>query len=148
MIITTTLLRKCTKCQRTLSFEQFYTKGNSCKQCQRLKNKLWRLKNPEKNKQKNKQFIINYPGYSEAYYKDNASNMKRYRKKYVLKAKKIVFHKYSNGTNNCYYCGESRFNRLTIDHMDGKGGKRRLTGEPQGSTLYAHLVQKGFPLGY
>ena len=69
-------------------------------------------------------------------------------KECVIKRKKIVVHHYSNGANACFYCGETRFELLKTDHINGDGVKGRNKGEPSGNVLFRVLIKKGFPKGY
>jgi len=52
--------------------------------------------------------------------------------------------------SECACCGESQFEFLTIDHVDGEGSVQRAkTGtDPSGSRLYWFLKRNEFPGGY
>ena len=65
------------------------------------------------------------------------------------KLKMEVLSAYSGGVPRCSCCGESIYNFLTMDHVDGNGALhkkwgRRLTGD----NLYRWLRESGFPQGF
>ena len=57
--------------------------------------------------------------------------------------KKKVFAHYGN---KCICCGDSHWEFLTMDHVDGGGHKHRK--EVVGSHLYAWLKRNNFPPGF
>ena len=68
---------------------------------------------------------------------------------YRERKKEAVYNHYSNGTNRCAVCGESRIACLSIDHIRGGGTKHkstlRLSG---GDTFYRWLIRNNYPKGY
>lgn len=63
--------------------------------------------------------------------------------------RRLVIGTYSNQRSICACCGESEFDFLTIDHINGK----RIDGGPgtypqTGYPLYRWLVRNQFPQGY
>ena len=60
-----------------------------------------------------------------------------------------VLSYYSGGIPTCACCGESTFQFLAIDHVDGGGGKdRKSLGLRNATELYRYLEKEGFPPGY
>lgn len=65
------------------------------------------------------------------------------------KLRRLVIGAYSNQANNCSCCGESEFDFLTIDHINGKSTDVRGGASPRcGYPLYRWLVRNEFPQGY
>ena len=77
-----------------------------------------------------KRFKDTHPNYS--------SNV--YRKKKL----KVVEH-YSNGKNCCECCGEKEIIFLSIDHIDGGGGKHR---KKVGHNMVHWIYKNNFPSGF
>ena len=64
-----------------------------------------------------------------------------------LRLKREVFEAY--GGCRCACCGETTFEFLSIDHVDGGGTRHRKTlGEKSSRTLYLWLRRNNFPPGY
>jgi hypothetical protein len=59
--------------------------------------------------------------------------------------KKRVFEHYSNGPGVCKCCGETRFEFLCLDHINGGGRQHRKTF--QGSVYY-WIKKNNFPGGF
>jgi hypothetical protein len=67
------------------------------------------------------------------------------QRKHNLKIKTEVLSHYSNGSMKCVCCGESIFEFLTIDHINGGGNKHRKSFS---GSFYEWLKKNGFPQGY
>ena len=66
------------------------------------------------------------------------------QKKKLRQAMKLrVFDKY--GGAKCACCGETMWEFLTIDHIDGGGTKHR---KKAGADMYKTLVREKYPVGY
>lgn len=66
-----------------------------------------------------------------------------------LRARYRVLSYYSGGVPSCACCGETIFQFLAIDHIDGGGVKERKLLRLSGSTqLYRYLEKEGYPPGY
>jgi hypothetical protein len=52
------------------------------------------------------------------------------------------------GGAKCACCGETLFEGLTIDHLDGGGAKHRRQIHGGGTGLYQWLKHKGYPPGF
>jgi len=66
-----------------------------------------------------------------------------------LRARYRVLSHYSEGSPSCACCGETTFQFLAIDHIDGGGVKERKLLGLRGSTqLYRYLENEGYPPGY
>ena len=48
----------------------------------------------------------------------------------------------------CADCGDTIFETLTVDHLNGGGNKHRKKMKFSGSAFYQWLVDKKFPPGY
>lgn len=126
--------------------------------------KMWRLKHPisraEIAKVRHERYIKRTEGVVKKRYvplseEDRITRVKEYRIKYgVIKTawiKFVVFNYYSNGSMrcNCPGCGMRGLKFLSMDHINGHGGKHRkdlkLIG---GSEMYKWLLYRGFPDGY
>lgn len=68
--------------------------------------------------------------------------MKQLRKEIRMKA---ILH-YGNGEIKCQCCGESHFEFLCLDHIEG-GGKKHQQIVGRGSSFYNWLVNANFPPG-
>jgi hypothetical protein len=47
----------------------------------------------------------------------------------------------------CECCGDSTFEFMTIDHIDGTGGLLRQTSDKGSAKLFRRLIREGFPRG-
>jgi len=68
-------------------------------------------------------------------------------KKNALRVKKIVIEYYTKGKMCCNCCGESIFEFLSMDHINGGGTqhRRQLNG---GNNIYRWLRKNNFPDGF
>ena len=66
--------------------------------------------------------------------------------------KKIVLTRYSNGKLSCSCCGENHLQFLTIEHINGDGGRHRKELKRGGVNFYKWLLAKSengvLPEGY
>ncbi len=66
-----------------------------------------------------------------------------------LSIKLATISHYSDNTNKCLLCPESRLYALTIDHINGGGRQERLAEKtPAGWVFYRKLQKAGYPTGY
>lgn len=70
------------------------------------------------------------------------------RKKYNQSRKYDVMHHYSNGTMRCSCCNEEHIEFLTINHINGGGGKHVKQLRKDGTDLYPFLKASNYPEGY
>lgn len=70
------------------------------------------------------------------------------KSRYKLKEEILTY--YGNGECRCVRCGFSDIRALTLDHIDGNGGKHRalLQHRSSGYYFYVDLKRQGFPIGY
>lgn len=111
------------------------TAGNQkwCKDCMpTMKERVfnWKINHKERMKIYNKTWCIKHLG------------------EYRLKLKIEVFTHYSNGTPKCTCCGETEIKFLSIDHINGGGGKHIRKIKRFGSSFYQWLKQYNYPSGY
>jgi hypothetical protein len=88
--------------------------------------------------------------YGRDYYAENreeilmkqkkSSTRKEYHRQYYRQLKQRVIDAYGG---KCLCCGETHFEFLTIDHINGGGRKDRM--KHKGAGFYAHLEKRGFP---
>lgn len=93
----------------------------------RTNSRNWRLRHPERYKQR-----------MQAWYKLN-------RQKY----RRAVIEHYGGGsTPKCACCGETLFEFLTIDHINGGGNQFKIKTGIKGDGLYRWLIKNNYPKGY
>ena len=81
----------------------------------------------------------------EAARRDRATPERReYLLAYRRETRAKVINHYSSGLNVCLCCGESHFEFLTIDHINGGGNKHRQ----EVKSVYLWLVRNNFPVGF
>lgn len=86
-----------------------------------------RERDPEGTKQRQREISINYRN----------------------KVKTDILNHYSDGTNRCGKCGESRLACLTIDHISGGGTQhRKKLRKKGGESFYQWLRVNSYPKGY
>ena len=76
---------------------------------------------------------------------------RRNQSKRRIQARRLVIGHYSQGTYRCACCGESQYDFLELDHINGGGGRENLQlfgGRSVSSALFCWLVTNGFPPGY
>ena len=88
---------------------------------------------------------------------NNADKVKAYKQKwkennrercreYYRQGRRDVLSHYSDGKLVCACCGESTFEFLCIDHINGGGTKHRKSLPHH--DIYRHLISENFPPGY
>lgn len=75
-----------------------------------------------------------------------AANAAKYSRKHNQKCRNIVITHYGGDPPKCACCGESHYEFLTIDHVNGGGDKDRKA-RGSGSNVYHSLIKDGFPPG-
>lgn len=83
--------------------------------------------------------------YRKKWGKINKEKISIARKKYQHKVKYEALNFYSQGTLRCACCGEDEFDFLTIDHINGNGGKHKKSIRGR---LSVWLRQKNYPEGF
>jgi hypothetical protein len=81
------------------------------------------------------------PNFSSDHYQKYIKGFKAYSLK-IIRDRKIQIINGYGGKCNCY--GETNFEFLTLDHVNGGGCKERTT-TAKGSALYRRLIKEGFP---
>lgn len=71
-------------------------------------------------------------------------NRKDYERQYALRRRLELLERYGG---KCACCGETRYQFLAIDHINGGGGKHRRT-ETGATNIGYYLRKQGFPEGY
>lgn len=87
-------------------------------------------------------------GETQAYYRENREAvLSRVTKKAREQREQVIAH-YSNGTNRCACCGESQYEFLAIDHINGGGYQQRKALKHGGSGIVPWLIKNGLPPGF
>lgn len=113
--------------------------SSKCKVCDYKRKVDWNRKNPER------AHAISKKAYRKI--KDKNPN---FQKEYVLarriKLKKLVFDAYGG---KCACCGETNFEFLSVDHINGDGHSHRDECNRKSSyrtiNMYKSIIEKGFP---
>jgi hypothetical protein len=138
----------------------------------------YRKNHPERYRESVKKYHQSEKGreYLKRYYKNNIIKIRAYRKIYRAehsdiirkrikdyyysekgqeKAKQThinvrnkIFNHYSSDGIKCALCGITDCDVLSIDHINGDGGKHRKEIGRSGHSLYVWLIKQGFPEGY
>ena len=126
------------------------------------RSRAWRERHPDQNKEIKKENRRAHRAQIRAYqneyrrthreetralnkkYRDTHMVERREKRKQVrIDQRKIVFSHYGNV---CACCGESHYEFLAIDHIDGRGYEHRKKVGPQ--RIAAWLIKNGFPEGF
>jgi hypothetical protein len=82
---------------------------------------------------------------------NNAAKCRAYCAKAKNKLKNQVFSHYCGGDVRCKWCGETDLYILSIDHIDGGGGRHRRqigSGNKGGYNFYRWLKRNNYPDGF
>lgn len=139
------MVKICSKCKEEKDISNFYyikPRNTFEAQCRKCRNSLvvaTRKKRYERHPE-----LANYSK------KWRLANKERYNHSQLLLRKRIrenVLRAYGGRNPSCKCCGESTFEFLALDHIDGNGNKdRKLHGT--GTQLYSYLVKNNFPKIY
>jgi hypothetical protein len=85
----------------------------------------------------------------EATQKWAAENPERYKETKKLESQRVRAAVFTAYGNKCACCGESRWQFLAVDHING-GGRKHIqeNGLSYGSKFYRWLIRNEFPEGY
>ena len=122
-------MRKCSKCRREMTVDDFGNAKYWCRRCRTAGTKDWWARNRDA---VNEQCRARYA-------RQTVPSSTRYRR--ALRAD--VLRAYGSA---CACCGEARTEFLCVDHVGGGGTKQRR--ESGRSSIYAKLRRTGYPLGY
>lgn len=111
--------RACKKCGEK-DPEKFYKLSDSkCKKCTLFESKIWRQNNPE---------IV------------RRSERKKWKN---IRKKAIEFY-----GNKCECCGESRYEFLALDHINGGGNRHKKQLKEEGISIWYWLQRNNYPSGF
>jgi hypothetical protein len=139
----------CSRCKCEKEESQFYLVKSKnvtpylqsiCKKCNNIAASEWQRKNPERFKAQYRHRFTNDP--EKIRKQKSVSECKRNQK-----LKRRVLNYYSNGTLNCDCCGETSFEFLCLDHINGGGSKHRreISGV---KTIYQWVESNEYPIGF
>lgn len=111
----------------------------------------YHIKNRERLLEKSHEWYVNNKekanDYRRKWATDNRNKVRGYQKKFRLSVRIEAFSHY--GGEKCACCGETQFEFLTIDHMEGNGNKHRKNINIRGGhNFYSWLRQNNWPPGY
>jgi len=134
----TRICRDCGK-EFELTTDNFYKQRNGffyhCKVCHKIREKKWKAEHPERAKEICRN---SYEKSKKRYIKEGSSRDKEARLK--------VFRYYSGENYCCACCGETIYEFLCVDHINGGGGKHRL--EIGGGKIARWLISNNYPEGF
>lgn len=120
-----------------------------CKDCLKKDRAEYRLKSHDKLRMSATEYRTKHgPEIAEKRHLAKLTFPERFRvsqRKHNLKVKMELLSHYSNNSLKCACCGESIFEFLTIDHINGGGNKHRKSFS---GSFYEWLKKNDFPEGY
>ena len=147
----------CAKCKRLLATTGFNRQKKSpdglqyyCKECVREAGRKWdsehresrRVASRTANKIAYRKDPEKFKKRARAYAVKNPDRMREHQKRKRHRLRQAVFDAYGR---RCACCGETEEKFLSIDHIDGGGGKHRKT---IGNHICQWLKVRGFPAGF
>lgn len=149
-------IKYCNKCGKNKTLEEFYKckskkdgYQSNCKECKRLSNKDYKIKNRDKIKKVAKKYREKHPHRGVGQYSKYKEKRIIYGANRRIKVKLEVLTHYGNGKCACVKCGFSNAIALTIDHINGDGAIHRKENRyVRGNHVYEWLKKNNFPLGY
>ncbi len=157
--------KTCNKCSVVKPLEGFsphkdFPDGlhTTCKECLNAKaRQRWADLPPEEKQKRNAQIQAQQTPeqrraiskrYSRRHPDAVLKHKRKARLKFLAQRRQVIAH-YSDGTNQCACCGESQFEFLVIDHIDGGGGQHRKEQNLTGSNrLATWLIKNNYPEGF
>lgn len=88
---------------------------------------------------------FNQTEYMKEWSKRNPDKVREYRRNSNRRRREEVIAHYGG---KCECCGETTYEFLGIDHIEGGGGKHRKELATQGHTLYTWLKKNNYPEGF
>jgi len=129
--------KTCTKCNQVKDIEKFPRRKDSkdgfrsyCKVCDNTRYKKWRSQNVEKSRE----------SYKRHYYR----NLEKERAGGREKRRSLRLEVLTAYGNACACCGETTYEFLAIDHINGDGSRERKISP----NTYSLIKRNGFPPGY
>lgn len=137
--------KHCIGCKQLLPVTDFYSHrlhqknvGSRCKSCTRIYNSKYYEKVKD-----NPQFRTARRTYAGVWYRRNYAQRREQLNEADRAKRRAVLEHY--GGSKCACCGESRYEFLAIDHINGGGAKHRKEVAPR---IVRWLVQNNFPPGF
>jgi hypothetical protein len=134
VVVDNSVFKQCSKCKQSLPVSQFSYSAKtatgfspSCKACRKA---------------------LHVAEVTTQVFQQKRDARREYKKNYDKEQRLIVLKHYSNNTLSCACCGESHYEFLCIDHINGGGNKHRKTLSKQGNNLGRWLLKNNFPEGF
>jgi hypothetical protein len=102
------------------------------------------MDHPEKKKDKDKTYYWKHKKELLQKWREKRDEMYKYQKEFRIRRRSDVLSHYGG---ICQCCGESTFEFLCIDHINGGGNKHRLE-VLRGTNFYSWLKKNNYPTGY
>jgi hypothetical protein len=126
------------------SYQLEYYKKNKDSICR--KKKEYRKNNREKWLEFRRKYDAKTKEHRDAYWKEYTV---KYRSKRVEKSRELKANILSHyGGQICACCGETGFEFLSIDHINGDGSKHRAQLKKEGISFYRWLEKNNWPVGF
>ncbi len=75
----------------------------------------------------------------------NIQHSREYQNQYKRRKRQMVYDYYGG---KCACCGETQFEFLSIDHINGGGTQHRIKEKIRGTGMIDWLIRKGLPEGF
>ena len=86
--------------------------------------------------------------YGKAYFRQHHDEMLKQNRERARQQRLLVLGHYGGNPPKCTCCGETAYEFLTIDHIDGHGNKHRLDLGSEGRSFYLWMIRMGLPAGF
>jgi 5-methylcytosine-specific restriction endonuclease McrA len=154
--------KTCVHCNQAKPLSEFYLLADGrhhswCVNCNKSRCKEWHKNNPERARALRKKWAAENPERRKeiarawsnkhkedrhAYYRklmrERPDDLRAFGRKHIAELKKKIIEAYGG---KCACCGESTYEFLTIDHINGRDKGDKLMG----AALYRALKNQGFP---
>lgn len=138
-------MKSCPKCKTCKPLSEFYKEKASldglscwCKSCKRAYTAAYQKSHPETCRDYQRKYRADWTP-------EQRVKVAQAKIKYRKKVRVMIRERYGKV---CQCCGEHRPEFLTLDHINGGGGRHRKAIGGGGVLMYVKLVGQGLPEGY
>lgn len=133
--------KTCPKCEKEMHREEFRYGGQIrryCKHCYPGEARRYQAEHAEHIRMRHANYLAN---------PENRKRKCDAAKKVGQKLRRLVLEHYGGSPPKCACCGESGYEFLVLDHIDGGGSKHRreTTGGLGGLKMYRWVIENDFP---